>query len=46
MFKLIVMMHHYEQPDLQRTIGYRPEYLDDKLAARGHGVASPAHVAH
>jgi hypothetical protein len=46
MFKLIVMMHHYEQPDVQRTIGYRPEYLDDKLAARGHGVASPAHVAH
>lgn len=46
MFKLIVMMQHYEQPDVQRTIGYRPEYLDGKLAARGRQADSTAHAAH
>lgn len=46
-FKLIVMMHYYERPEVKRAIGYDAAYLEGKLAearalrAAGRGFQPP-----
>lgn len=45
-FKLIVMLHYYEHPEVQRGIGFDPAYLAGKLAAARRARAEGGHAAH